>query len=614
VRSGTYGVLRSQEILNRINVFPVADADTGANLVATLSAASAALGRTPPAGIGSAARAVADAALIGARGNSGAIFAQFFDGLAQGLYRKKEVVAAEFALAATAGVEAAYLAVQDPREGTILSVLRAWAAELTDQAPVFADFRELLDRALHAARSALADTPRQLEVLARSRVVDAGGQGFVYFLEGVVDTLRGQGSPGSAGLAALSFPAAYTGICGQAGDAVRGYTAGGPMGSGLDRVIDERFRYCAEGLVSGMQVDRRSLQKALSGLGESLVVAGGAARMRVHLHTNEPRVFRGILEDFGTVDRFKVDDMVEQQTAARAATIALVTDSTFDLPEAAQLRFGTVMVPLTISIGGREYIDRVELDSGAFYRLARKSEALPKSSQPSRGDFRRVYEMLLESFEAVVSVHLSARLSGTYQAALGAAGDVGGERVRVVDSRNVSVGLGLVVEAAGEAINRRLSLDRVVTAAEEAARCTRVYGATPSLEYAVKGGRVGARVARLAGLIELHPVIVFDDEGGAHTDGAHLGFHRAVRGLAERTARFAKGSDVRLAVTHADSPSSAEYLLLQLRRHFPDEDIPMLESGAVLATHTGLGAVAVGVRLVPDVERDGELSSERGRS
>jgi DegV family protein with EDD domain len=607
-------VLRSQEILDRINVFPVADADTGANLVATLSAASGALGRTPPAAIGSAARMVADAALIGARGNSGAIFAQFLDGLAQGLHHKKEVVTAEFALAATVGVEAAYQAVQDPREGTILSVLRAWAAELTDEASAFADFRELLDRALRAARSALADSPRHLEVLARNRVVDAGGQGFVYFLEGVVDTLRGQGSPGSAGLEALSFPAAYTGICGQVSNAVRGYTAGGPMGSGLDRVIDERFRYCAEGLVAGRQLDRRSLMKTLGDLGESLVIAGGATRMRVHLHTNEPQAFRGVLEDFGAVERFKIDDMVEQQTAARAATIALVTDSTFDLPEAAQLRFGTVMVPLTISIGGREYIDRVELDSGAFYRLARKSEVLPKSSQPSRGDFRRVYEMLLESFEAVVSVHLSARLSGTYQAALGAAGDVGSERVRVVDSRNVSVGLGLVVEAAGEAINRRLSLDGVVTIAEEAARSTRVYGATPSLEYAVKGGRVSARVARLAGLIELHPVIVFDDEGGAHADGAHLGFHRAVRGLAERTAHFAKGSDVRLAVTHADSPSSAEYLLLQLRRHFPDEDIPMLESGAVLATHTGLGAVAVGVRRMPGVEWDGEMSSERGRS
>jgi DegV family protein with EDD domain len=155
-----------------------------------------------------------------------------------------------------------------------------------------------------------------------------------------------------------------------------------------------------------------------------------------------------------------------------------------------------------------------------------------------------------------------------------------------------------VVEAAGEAINARLDVDAVVAAAEGAAANTRVYGATPSLEFAVKGGRVGATTARLLGLIELKPVIVFDEEGGAHTDGAHLGYRRALRGLAERTARFAADSDSRLAVTHADSPDAAEYLLEQLRSHFADHDIPVLESGAVLATHTGLGAVAVGVRRI----------------
>jgi uncharacterized protein len=605
-------VLRSQEILDRINVFPVADADTGANLVATLSAASAALGGTPPVAIGSVARMVADAALVGARGNSGAIFAQFFDGLAQGLHLKKEVVTGEFARAATRGVESAYLAVQNPREGTILTVLRVWAEELTEQASTFCDFPELLERALHAARSALADTPRQLEVLARNKVVDAGGQGLVYFLEGAVDVLRGRGPRGTAGLDTL--PAAYRALASSAGGAVRAYVAGGPIGRGLEDPLDERFRYCAEGLVSCKGLDRQSLEEALRALGESLVIAGSGACMRVHLHTNEPQVFRAVLEDFGAVDRFKVDDMVEQQIAARSARIALVTDSTFDLPEAAQRRFETVMVPLTISIGGRDYVDRVDLEPAVFYSLLRGSAALPKSSQPSRGDFRNVYKMLLESFEAVISVHISARLSGTYQSAFGAAVDVDPVRVRVVDSRHVSVGLGLVVEAAGEAIMGGLGLDEVVKVAEETARNTRVYGAMPSLEYAVRGGRVSARVARLAGLIELKPVIVFDEEGGAHTDGAHIGFGKAVSGLASRTARFANGSNVRLAITHVDAPDSAEHLFRQLRRHFATADIPVLESGAVLATHTGPGTVAVGVRRIVGVASSEDRPTKKGRS
>ena len=159
VRAGTHAVLRSQETLDRINVFPVADADTGANLVATLTAATSALGDGSPAAIGSAARLVADAALAGARGNSGAIFAQFLDGLAGGLESKTEVGTREFARAATAGADAAYLAVLHPREGTILTVLRAWALEMTLRASHLHDFRELLDRALSAARTALAGTP-----------------------------------------------------------------------------------------------------------------------------------------------------------------------------------------------------------------------------------------------------------------------------------------------------------------------------------------------------------------------------------------------------------------------------------------------------------------------
>ncbi len=146
VRSGAYAVVRSQDVLDRINVFPVADADTGANLVATLGAAAAGLGRTPPVAVGAAARMAADAALVGARGNSGAIFAQFLEGLAQGLHLKKDATTGDFAAAASAGVRSAYLAVQEPREGTILSVLKAWAAEMTTHAAVAGDFRDLMGR------------------------------------------------------------------------------------------------------------------------------------------------------------------------------------------------------------------------------------------------------------------------------------------------------------------------------------------------------------------------------------------------------------------------------------------------------------------------------------
>ena len=256
------------------------------------------------------------------------------------------------------------------------------------------------------------------------------------------------------------------------------------------------------------------------------------------------------------------------------------------------------MVPLTVTIGGKTYLDRVELSStGLLPAGARDAEELPRTSQPNRADFRRVYEALLESHESIVSIHLSPRMSGTYQSAVGAAADIDPSRVRVVDARHLSVGLGLVVEAAGEAIQSRASLEEVVATAESAARNTRVYGATPSLDFAVKGGRVNSKVAYMAGLIKLKPVILFDEEGAAHADGGHLGYNRTIRGVARRAADFAAGVDVRIAIAHADSPAAVSYLLQQLRKRFgPDQEIPMMECGAVLSTHTGLGAIAVAVR------------------
>jgi DegV family protein with EDD domain len=195
-------------------------------------------------------------------------------------------------------------------------------------------------------------------------------------------------------------------------------------------------------------------------------------------------------------------------------------------------------------------------------------------------------------------------MSGTYQSALGAAEDVDVSRIRVVDARHLSVGLGLVVEAAGEAILKGATLDGVVVAAEAAAKNTRVYGAVRSLEFPVKGGRVNSNVAFVAELIRLKPIILFDEDGRGHTDGGHVGFSRAIKGMARRAAEFAGQNRVKLAITHADSPSGVATLLQELRKRFgPDLDIPMMECGAVLATHTGLGALAVGVRkLGPDEE------------
>jgi len=578
-RAGALSVARQQEALNRINVFPVRDADTGVNMAATLLAAAARLGDEAPEAFGAAARAAADAALVGARGNSGAIFAQFLHGFAVAVKGAVVLTTAEFAVAAHLGTKAAYAALAEPREGTMLSVLGGWARALRQRAPDVTGYEEFLRHGLAAARASLAETPRQLDILARCHVVDAGGQGFVYFLEGVWQALRGG--------TALPEPAPLT---------VPQQDA-----AGRSHDIDERFRFCTEALVTSASaaLDRDGLTAAVRGMGESLVVAGGGSRLRVHVHTNEPRLVLETVAGFGTLEQTKIDDMILQQTGARTAGVAIVTDSACELPERQAFELGLVTVPLTLTIDGRSYLDGVDLTLDGFLQRLQAAQTAPVSSQPSVAEFSDVYRRLLEYREGIVSVHIAAVQSGTWQSARAAAQDVDPKRIRVIDSHTNSVGAGLLMEALGEALHQGAGLDDL----ERLALCTRdditVFGAVQNLAFAVRGGRVSPRAARIIDGLHLKPIIVFDSEGRAGKGGAVTGFRRAMDSLARRVERFAAGAPVRLMITHTDAPEWAEYLRAQLRERLGAEDVSVVRSGAVLTAHVGPGTVSVAVRRLP---------------
>jgi len=592
LRAGALAVVREQESLNRINVFPVRDADTGANLAATLKAAAARLGSAAPEDVGTAARVAADGALDGARGNSGAIFAQFLHGLAAAMDEHAAVDVPEFAAAARRGAESAYTALADPREGTILTVLRVWAHEL-GRRETGEDFLESMHRALQAAREALANTPRQLEVLARSHVVDAGGQGFIYFVEGVVESLRG-----GREVAWAPSEAPPHGL---------------PPFSDPHEAVDERFRYCSEALVvadDGAEVSRESLTAAVTSLGESLVVAGGGSRLRVHLHTNEPQRFLSTVAGFGKIVQSKVDDMVLQQLAGREASIAIVADSTTDLPEAEAFRLGVVSVPLTLSIGDEEYLDGVDVTLDGFIHKLQTTIGVPRSSQPAASDFAAMYERLLEYREGVVSIHIAGAMSGTVQSARSAAQRVDPERVRVIDSCSVSVGAGLLVRAVGEAIAAGASLDEVEELAERVKRDITIFGAVRSLDFAVRGGRISSRAARLVGALHLTPIITFDEAGKARKGGAAVGFDRSLVTMTKKALRFAGGRDAQAMIVHSGDVTAAEFVAARLREQL-DADVAIVRAGAVLTTHVGLGTVAIAVRRAAARKGRGERDGRR---
>ncbi len=577
--AGTVAVVRGREHLDLINVFPVADADTGANMAATLKAAVERVRSGAPSAIGDAVRLAADGALDGARGNSGAILAQFLHGLALSFHDLPRVSTREFALGAVSGSQAAWGALQSPREGTILSVLRSWADGLAAHSESTPDLVEALGRALQTARHALAETPHQLAVLARHKVVDAGAQGFVYFLEGMWQWMRTGGD-------AVDLPSSWV--------------AERPELGGAHREVDDSFRFCAEALVSGAGLDPEGIKALVAPLGASLVVAGGGTRVRIHVHTNEPQRFMDLAARLGELEASKVDDMVLQQLAARRSTIALVTDSTCDLPDGLAASLEVVRVPLRLTIDGREYRDGVDMTAAEYYRRMPEALALPTSSQPPVSDFKRVYRRLLEHHEGIVSLHIAGALSGTVDAARSAAAAVDPGRIRVIDTARVSVGVGLLVELAGRAVARGAGLDEVEREVLAARASTGLFGTVSSLDQAVRGGRVSRRGAWLLQTAHLYPIIVFGDDGRATKGGIALGFERSLRQLVRRAVAFAGGAPARAMVVHTDKLESAEAVAAALRERLGLADVPIVGGGPVIATHVGLGCVTVGIeRLEP---------------
>jgi dihydroxyacetone kinase-like predicted kinase len=469
LQAGILRLLSQQEHLNKINVFPVPDGDTGTNMALTVRAVLGTLRRAHDPHVGKTLTRVADAALDGARGNSGAILAQFFLGLGDRLGHLTHLDADDFVEGVGGGADYARESVTEPREGTILTVLTAFArAVQRARREGLEDFRSLFRRGVAAAQASLEQTKFQLEALRKANVVDAGAQGFVELVAGLSDFLDS---------GAQAPPA------GEVDDGAVVIDASSEVAAGAEQ--DLAYRYCTECVVTGDHVDRRRLREALSALGGSLVVAGLQHKVRVHVHVDDPaEVFR-VAARFGEVSGQKADDMQRQQHAAHRADrrVVVVVDSAADIPEDEMDRLGIHMVPVRVHFGDRSYLDKLGLSPEEFYAEIARGGEPPKTSQPPPGDFRRQFEFLASHYDAVVSINLTSRASGTHGAAETAAARTSSHgHVTVIDSRNASVGQGLLALHAAECAAAGQGADEVVAATRAMIPRTRTFGMVGSLE------------------------------------------------------------------------------------------------------------------------------------
>ncbi|MEM1263184.1 MAG: DegV family protein [Pseudomonadota bacterium] len=578
--AGIHRVVISQESLNRINVFPVADGDTGTNLALTLLSARAALERHRGDTVGQLLERVADALLDGARGNSGAIMAQFFQGLADSLRETGALNVTALSSALTSGSDYARDALLEPREGTILSVIRVMAEATRDVLSDVSDLESLLSRSLDRCRAALAQTTEQLAELKKAGVVDAGAQGFVNLLEGMLAFTRDRQLPDFDTLPVASeFLAADT-----AGDEV-----------------DLDYRYCTECIVTGEDIDRRRLREELAAVGGSLVLAGTHGKAKIHIHVNDPADLFQTAAKYGVVSGEKADDMHRQQssTHAKRGEVAIITDSAADLSDTLLEELDVHSVPLRVHFADKGYLDKLSISADQFFTELATNPVHPQTSQPAPGDYRRQFQFLASHYSDVLALSLTTTVSGTHTAAVAAAERVaGGERLTVIDTMNASVGQGLIVRDAAERASAGESLAAIRSAVIQNIERTRSFALLKDLTYAVRGGRVPSWARFIADFLRLNPVLGTTSDGRIKPISALVGRRSRVNKFARFVARRAQpGKRYRVAISHAQSGDDAKALADRLATLLDVVDtIDISATGAAIGVHGGPGTLVAALQ------------------
>ena len=581
--AGMLQLQNSREELDRINVFPVADGDTGLNMAHTAQAVIYALAEeTPCRDAGVAAQVAAKGALYGARGNSGVILAQFLQGLAEAWEGKARLGAADVAAGLKAAAESARNGLSHPREGTILSVMRAIGLGALTASPE-GELTALLLAARQAADEAVRKTPGQLDILRRAGVVDAGGAGLAQFLAGIEELVR-------------------TGQC----EAASGFADEASALAAAPRVHDpgeeSKYRYCTECMISGEALAPMSIREQIGAFGDSVVVAGGARIVRLHIHTDTPHEVFDLAHKHGEVSSEKADDMHVQFAVLNSSRVPVGCDSGADVPGELRSKLRITQTPLRIHLGVKGYLDELGLPAEWLWRAMESHGEKARTATPARGDVERAMGFLAGHFPKSLWVSLAGAVSGTAEMARSVADEITGGKVRVLDSANVSVGYGLVVQQAAEWAEQGASAEQIAEGLAPVCAGAKTFGLIEDLSHGVRGGRISPRIKRLSDLLRVDALLGIGPDGNVKACGVQRrSGDRVARFARYALRRFPKGQPLRMAVAHANRPESGQRLHNLLAAGIPGlASSYVTELGAVISAHAGPGAlVAAAIPALP---------------
>lgn len=578
--AGARNILAHQAYLNKINVFPVNDGDTGSNMATTIQSVVESI--HPHKSYKITADLIAETAMTSARGNSGIIFAQFLYGISKEAGNLNSINIPQFAESIKKSIPYMYEAVANPVEGTMLTVIREWSDFIYSHREKITDFNQLLIRSQEVATKSLANTRNQLLTLSKANVVDSGASAFVLFIEGIIDLIKNRSirtllhsKPGT-----LILPA------------------------GNDHIQEEvKFRYCTEGILKSISIDQKSLTKILQQHGDSIVIGGNEKNKHIHIHTNNPADLFRQLNDFSLVTFHKADDMLRQSEAIfnRKWKIALVTDSTCDLPGELMDYYQINMLPININFGESHYLDKITIQPAQFYSLLDKQSEFPKTSQINEKAFVNLYTQLSEKYDSIIAIHLTDKFSGTCFNSQKAAKTVSAESnkpISVINSKNLSGALGLIVLRAAQAIEAGLSHEEIVAMAKQWVRDTQIYVSVRTLRYMVRGGRVSPFKGFMAKMMNVNPIVSMDEHGASYVFGKTYSQQSNMEKVMAHLHKTLNNREIwNYIVLHAQNEEAAAWYASKIKEFTGKEPLAVVNISPVIGANAGIGAASVALML-----------------
>ncbi|MGB4589962.1 MAG: DegV family protein [Clostridiaceae bacterium] len=573
--SGAQEVIRNKAILNEINVFPVADGDTGSNLASTMNAIIQEAQILPS--VKETMSSIADAALMGARGNSGIIIAEYINGIFMSLRDEEQITMSSFAETVNLAYPHAYHAIENPVEGTIITVIRDWAEAINHHKDLVQDFSDLLSKAMEVAAISLKETTSKLKVLEHSKVVDSGAKGFVYFIQGFAEFLK-------TGKLLNVLPLSSEEI-----------TFTEPLNHDQKEIL---HRYCTEALLEVDSLSGEQLKQELMAFGDSLIIAGNDHRTKIHIHSNTPEKVFQILRKKGKILQQKADDMIRQNedVYGRKYEIALVTDSIADLPKEIIDKYQIHMFPLNLVFDGTTYLDKVTITPEIFYPLLDESTEYPKSAQPNQKTLELYLEALTAHYDKVIVITVASQQSGTNSVFKKASEKFiqNGKMIKVIDSKQNSGAEGLLVMKAAELIHEGLGFEDVIERIEKLRDRAKILVSVNTLKYMVRSGRLG-KFGGIAGrMLNLKPVISIDEKGKGKIEGKAFSEKTNTRIIMEivRKTHAEKGI-TRYAIVHANDLNKALDYKKKCMEILGKEPEYIMNISPIMGMSAGIGCVAV---------------------